>query len=77
MSAMIASHPGLKTLEEVDPEMYELIELEKQRQFTSIARQTRAVKNSMRYLIFMRVSVEHGFGVVFMKRDARAPYHRN
>ncbi|KAH8049731.1 glycine hydroxymethyltransferase [Aureococcus anophagefferens] len=37
MSAMaIKSHPGLKTLEEVDTEMYELIEQEKRRQFTSI-----------------------------------------
>ena len=33
MSAMaIKSHPGLKTLEEVDTEMYELIEQEKRRQ---------------------------------------------
>ena len=37
MSAMaIKTHPGLKTLEEVDSEMYELIEQEKRRQFTSI-----------------------------------------
>ena len=32
----IKTHPGLKTLEEVDSEMYELIEQEKRRQFTSI-----------------------------------------
>eukprot|EP00629_Pelagomonadales_sp_RCC1024_P006061 CAMPEP_0119272014 /NCGR_PEP_ID=MMETSP1329-20130426/8358_1 /TAXON_ID=114041 /ORGANISM="Genus nov. species nov., Strain RCC1024" /LENGTH=468 /DNA_ID=CAMNT_0007272067 /DNA_START=97 /DNA_END=1503 /DNA_ORIENTATION=- len=37
MSAMvIKSHPGLKPLDEVDPEIAELIEQEKQRQFTSI-----------------------------------------
>lgn len=31
-----ASHPGLKPLEEVDPDMFELIEQEKLRQFSSI-----------------------------------------
>uniref|UniRef100_A0A7S3K315 Serine hydroxymethyltransferase n=1 Tax=Aureoumbra lagunensis TaxID=44058 RepID=A0A7S3K315_9STRA len=36
MADKIRSHPGLKSLEEVDSEVFELIECEKQRQFTSI-----------------------------------------
>ncbi|KAJ8598309.1 hypothetical protein CTAYLR_007557 [Chrysophaeum taylorii] len=34
--AAIASHPGLRSLEEVDEEVFELVEREKERQFTSI-----------------------------------------